>query len=101
MSAVLQIGDTSLTGEQLLPLIGKYRLIPQIAKEILIESAIADYEVTEAEYFEGCKRFYHQQRFTTDRELELWLQQQRMGREDLVNLINRELRLLKFKTDKW
>ena len=101
MSAVLQIGDTSLTGEQIIPLIGKYQLLPQLAKEILIESAIQDYEVTEAEYFEGCKRFYHQQRFTTDRELELWLQQQRMGREDLVNLINRQLRLLKFKTSKW
>ena len=101
MSAVLQIGDTSLTGEQLIPLIGKYQLLPQIAKEILIESAIKDYEVTEAEYFEGCKRFYHQQRFTTDRELDLWLQQQRLGREDLVDLINRQLRLIKFKTDKW
>lgn len=101
MSTVLQIGDTSLTSEQLFPLISKYRLIPQLAKEIYIESVIKDYEVAEAEYLEGCKRFYHQQRFTTEQELNLWLQQQRLGREDLENLIKRELRLHKFKTAKW
>jgi len=100
-SAVLQIGDRCLTTEQVLPLIAKYRLVPQIAKEMLIEEAIKDYEVTESEYLESCKRFYQQQRLASERELDLWLQQQGFGREDLENLINRELRLRKFKTAKW
>lgn len=101
MSAVLQIGNTSLTGEQLLPLISKYRLVPQLAREILIEAAIKDYEIAEAEHLEGCNRFYQQQQLSNDKDLDLWLQQQQLGRDDLTDLINRELQLQKFKADKW
>jgi parvulin-like peptidyl-prolyl isomerase len=100
-SPILQIGDRSLTTEQVLPLIAKYRLVPHLAREILIEEAIQDYEVTAAEYLAGCERFYQQQRFATDLDLDLWLQQQRWEREDLVELINKDLRLRKFKLDKW
>jgi hypothetical protein len=56
-SAVLQIGDTSLTGEQLLPLISKYRLVPQLAKEMLIEAAIKDYKITEDEHLDARQGF--------------------------------------------
>jgi len=68
---------------------------------MLIEEAIKDYDVTESEYLESCKRFYQQQRLTSDADLDLWLQQQSLGRENLVDLIKKELRLRKFKTDKW
>lgn len=101
MSAVLQIGDTSLTAEQLLPLISKYRLVPQLAKEMLIEAAIKDYEITEDEHLAARQRFCQQQQLSTDKDLELWLQQQQLGRDDLQDLINRELRLQKFKAAKW
>jgi parvulin-like peptidyl-prolyl isomerase len=101
MSAVLQIGDTSLTAEQLLPLISKYRLVPQLAKEMLIEAAIKDYEITEAEHQDARDRFCQQQQLSNDKDLDLWLQQQQLGRDDLKNLIDRELQLRKFKTDKW
>jgi hypothetical protein len=74
MSAVLQIGDTSLTGEQLLPLISKYRLVPQLAKEMLIEAAIKDYEITEAEHQDARNRFCQQQQLSNDKDLDLWLQ---------------------------
>ncbi len=101
MSAVLQIGDKFLTAEQLLPLISKYRLVPQLAKEMLIEAAIKDYEIVEAEHQDALNRFCQQQRLSNDRDLDLWLQQQQLGRNDLKNLIARELQLRKFKTNKW
>jgi parvulin-like peptidyl-prolyl isomerase len=101
MSTVLQIGDTSLTGEQLLPLISKYRLVPQLAKEMLIEAAIKDYEITEDEHLQAHQRFCQQQQLSNEKDLELWLQQQQLGRDDLKDLIDRELQLRKFKTNKW
>jgi parvulin-like peptidyl-prolyl isomerase len=101
MSAVLQIGNTSLTAEQLLPLISKYRLVPQLAKEMLIEAAIKDYEITDAEHQDARQRFCKQQQLTTEQDLDLWLQQQQLGRDDLKDLIDRELQLRKFKTAKW
>jgi parvulin-like peptidyl-prolyl isomerase len=101
MSVVLQIGDKSLTAEQLLPLISKYRLVPQLAKEILIDVAIKDYEITEAEHQDARNRFCQQQQLSNDQDLDLWLQQQQLKRDDLTDLINRELRLQKFKTSRW
>ena len=101
MSAVLQIGDTSLTTEQLLPLISKYRLVPQLAKEMLIEAAIKDYEITETEHQDARNRFCQQQQLSSQQDLDLWLQQQQLERDDLKDLIDRELQLQKFKTAKW
>jgi parvulin-like peptidyl-prolyl isomerase len=101
MSAVLQIGDKVLTAEQALPLLTKYRLVPQLARELLIEEAIADYSATEDERLEACKRFYQQNQISSEQDLELWLQQQRLTREDFANLIDRELQLNKFKIAKW
>jgi parvulin-like peptidyl-prolyl isomerase len=101
MSAVLQIGNTSLTAEQLLPLISKYRLVPQLAKEMLIEAATKDYEITDVEHQDARQRFCQQQQLTNEKDLDRWLQQQQLGRDDLKNLIDRELQLRKFKTSKW
>ncbi|WP_310415319.1 peptidylprolyl isomerase [Chamaesiphon sp. OTE_8_metabat_110] len=101
MSAVLQIGDTSLTAEQLLPLISKYRLVPQLAKEMIIEAAIKDYEITETEHQDARQRFCQQQQLGNEQDLDAWLQQQQLGRDDLKELIDRELQLRKFKIDKW
>jgi parvulin-like peptidyl-prolyl isomerase len=98
---ILKIGDRSLSHDQILPLIEKYRLVPQLAREILIDEAIQDHDVTEAEHQEGCNRFYQQQQIANEQDLEKWLQQQRLERADLVDLVTRELRLQKFKATKW
>ncbi len=101
MSAVLHIGDTSLTGEELLSLMRKYQLVPQLAKEMLIAAAIKDYEITELEQQQAWQNFCCQQQIGSDRDLNSWLQQHRLEQQDLQALINRELQLQKFKTDKW
>lgn len=98
---VLQIGDRALPTDQVAALLTKYRLVPQLAKEILIEEATQHHEISEAEHLDACKRFYQQQQLATEQDLERWLQQQRLERSDLTDLINRELRLQKFKTAKW
>jgi parvulin-like peptidyl-prolyl isomerase len=101
MPALLQIGTHNLTAEQVLPLLAKHRLVPQLAKGLLIEDAIQEYSIDEAEHLAGCQRFYQQQQITSEQDLEQWLQQQRLERSDLTDLINRELQLQKFKTAKW
>jgi parvulin-like peptidyl-prolyl isomerase len=101
MPAALQVGDTSIPAEQLPGLLAKYRLVPQLAREMIIDSAIAKYKVDDEEQMEAFKRFYQQNQLNTDSELEQWLQQQQLTREGLAALIGRELRLQKFKADKW
>jgi parvulin-like peptidyl-prolyl isomerase len=97
----LQIGNISLTAQQLLPLVSKYRLVPQLAKEMIIEAAVKDCEVSETEHAEARQRLCQQQQLSNDQDLEIWLQQQQLSHEDLTDLINRELQLQKFKTTKW
>jgi parvulin-like peptidyl-prolyl isomerase len=101
MSAVLQLGDLTLTAEQVLSHITKYRLVPQLAREIVIEDAIKNYLITDTEHLAACKKFYQQHQLHTELELEQWLRRQQLDRADLTNLINRELGLTKFKTTKW
>jgi parvulin-like peptidyl-prolyl isomerase len=101
MSAVLQIGDTSLTGEELSSLLSKYQLVPQLAKEMLIAATIKDYEITKLEQQQAWQNFCRQQQINKDRDLNLWLQQHQLDREYLQDKINHELQLQKFKTDKW
>lgn len=101
MSAVVQIGDRSLTAAQIVPMLKRYRLLPQLAREIVIEEALQDYPVTTAEHLEACHRFYQKQQLHTDADLEAWLQQQQLEREDLVDIIDRDLRLRKFKLAQW
>ncbi len=101
MSAVLQLGDRSLTAEEVVSHITKYRLVPHLAREIVIEEAIQNCLITDIEHLEACKRFYQQYQLHTEADLEQWLQRQQLDRADLTNLINRELGLTKFKKTKW
>jgi parvulin-like peptidyl-prolyl isomerase len=101
MPAALQVGDTSIPADQLPGLLAKYRLVPQLAREMILDGAITEYEVAEDEQMDAFKRFYQQNQLNTDQELEQWLQQQQLTREGLAALIGRELRLKKFKAAKW
>jgi parvulin-like peptidyl-prolyl isomerase len=101
MLAAIQIGDRSIPAEQLPELLTKYRLIPQIARELILEREIAAFKPTEEEHLQACKRFYQQNQLNSDAELEQWLALQRLKRDDLAGLIDRELRMQKFKTEKW
>jgi parvulin-like peptidyl-prolyl isomerase len=101
MPATLQVGDTSIPAEQLPGLLAKYRLVPQLAREMILDTAIAKYKIDDEEQMEAFKRFYQQNQLSTDSDLEQWLQQQQLTREGLAALIGRELRLQKFKADKW
>ena len=101
MPAALQIGDKSIPADQLPLLLEQYRLVPQLAKEMVLDQAIADCQVPEEEQMEAVKRFYQQNKINTDQELDKWLEQQHLTRDGLMTLISRELRLQKFKTSKW
>ncbi len=100
-AATLPIGDRAFTADQVLSLITKHRLVPQLAREIVITEAIQQQPISETEHLAACKKFYQQQQLQSEQDLEQWLQRQRLARTDLVDLINRELQLHKFKTTKW
>jgi hypothetical protein len=65
MGVVLQVGDHRITDEGIFPLLAKYGMLPQLAREIVIEQAIADVTCTPEEEESARNRFLQQNQLTT------------------------------------
>lgn len=101
MTVVLQIGNRSITAEEILPLMAGYQMLPQFLQEILIDQAIALIDCTPEEAEAACEQFYKQNQITTDEERQVWLRRQGMTQGQLEALATRELRMEKFKQITW
>jgi parvulin-like peptidyl-prolyl isomerase len=101
MSVVIQIGDQEINDEDLFALLAQYKMLPQLAKEILIDRAIANIECTSEEETISRQKFYQQYQITTEAQIKLWLKHHGMTPEQLDRLVVRELKLEKFKQSTW
>ncbi|MDJ0845206.1 peptidylprolyl isomerase [Crocosphaera sp.] len=101
MNIVLKIGDQALSSEELYPLLAQYRLLPQLAKEIIIDQAIASITCTPEETQLAQQQFYQKQQITDETQLKVWLDHHGMTPEQLANLTVRDLKIEKFKQLTW
>ncbi len=101
MTAVLQLGNRTITAEEVIPLLVGYRMLPQFVGEMIIDQAIAAIDCTPEEKTIACQEFGGQNHLTTDAKRQAWLQQHCMTPEQLDNLAVRQLKLEKFKQATW
>ncbi|AFZ35483.1 PpiC-type peptidyl-prolyl cis-trans isomerase [Stanieria cyanosphaera PCC 7437] len=101
MRVVLEIGDRSFTAEDLIPLMKQYQMLPKLAQEIIIDRAIAKIEYSEQEKTLAHNKFCQQNQLLTEEQLQAWLKQQDMTSAQLDQLIERRLKIEKFKQDTW
>lgn len=101
MDCVLNIGEQTITQKDLFPLLAQYQILPQLAREIIIEQAIADIECTEEEKITARQQFCQQLQINTEEQLQAWGNQQFMTPEQLENKIVRGLKIEKFKQKTW
>ena len=101
MSVVIQIDELEINDEDLFPMLAQYKMLPQLAKEIIIERAIADMECTPQEATIARQRFYQQSQIAGEPQLKAWLKYHGMTPEQLNNLIVRDTKLEKFKQVTW
>ncbi|BAU64222.1 PpiC-type peptidyl-prolyl cis-trans isomerase [Stanieria sp. NIES-3757] len=101
MRVVLEIGDRSFTAEDLIPLMKQYQMLPKLAQEIIIDRAIAKIEYSEQEKTLAHNQFCQQNQLLTEEQLQAWLKQQNMTPEQLDQLIERRLKIEKFKQETW
>ncbi|MGK7875053.1 MAG: peptidylprolyl isomerase [Xenococcaceae cyanobacterium] len=101
MNIVLQIGDQIITAEKILPLLAQYQMLPQLAREIIIDQAIANIECTPEEQTIARQKFYQQHQITTEAQIQAWVEQRGMTLEQLEKLTQRGLKLEKFKQATW
>lgn len=90
-----------LTTEALLPLLGRYQMIAQLRREMMIDQAIANILCTPEEIANAHQQFCQQRQINTESELKAWLIDHHLTPLDLDSLVVRSLRIEKFKHNTW
>jgi len=101
MTKILKIKEKEYTTEEIIPLLSKYRLLPQIAKEIIIDEAVASIEISEEQIEQARLRFYQNNQIANSSQLIQWLEQQAMTPEELEYLLQRDVKIELFKQKTW
>ncbi|MBD2663944.1 peptidylprolyl isomerase [Richelia sinica] len=90
MNPVLQLGDRTLTAAEILPLLEQYQLIPLLVKEVVIDQAIAQIELTPEEEKQACAQLAQQAQGMSPQQL-----------QQLQPMAIRQCKLEKFKEITW
>lgn len=101
MTTVLQLGNRSVTTEEIIPLLARYQMLPQLLRESIVDQAIASFSCSSDELLSACQQFYQQNRLTSDSDLQAWLKRHGMSREHLEETITRRVRIEKFQQATW
>jgi parvulin-like peptidyl-prolyl isomerase len=101
MATGLQIGHRTISADDLLPLLSRYQMLPQLIGEQLIDEAIAPIQCTPNEITQCCQQWYAQYGFSTESEQRHWREQQHLSTKDVEQLATRRLKVEKFKYSTW
>ncbi|MGF1487406.1 MAG: peptidylprolyl isomerase [Prochloraceae cyanobacterium] len=101
MESKLKIGDRIVEQKDIISKLAGYQMIPQLAKEIIIETAIAPIECTPEEEKLALQQFCQQNQIPNPEQLEVWRQKHWMSPEQLKARILQNLKLAKFKQNTW
>jgi parvulin-like peptidyl-prolyl isomerase len=101
MKTVLQVGKQSIQEDELYNLLAQYQYLPRLARELLIDQAIADIECTPEEKAAVKEQFFQQAQITNQEQFTSWLTQSGMTVEQFEQYILRDLKLEKFKQAEW
>ncbi len=99
--SVLQIGDRTIAATEIVPLLSRYRLLPQLTRELVIDQAIASIDCTIEETLSACQQFYQQNQIHSDETRQAWLDRNHLNLSELEHLITRTLKIEKFKQATW
>jgi parvulin-like peptidyl-prolyl isomerase len=89
------------SGNEIIPLLKQYGIMPQLVREIVIDYAISAIELSQDEVFAIYKQFYQDQQLNSDGDLQAWLDARKIGRQQLEYTITRGAKLEKFKRATW
>lgn len=101
MNKVWQIGDRSITAPEVVALLAGYQMLPQLAREIIIDGAIANINCTVEETAIACEQFYQQNHLLSAAARQQWQELYDITPEQLVGFATRSLRIAKFKQVTW
>lgn len=97
----LRVGEHNVPINELLPMIRRYGLMPTLVKEIVIDQALANIALTEAESSTAIEQFLQAHQLNEEAQRQAFLQQRGLIDEDLDTIAQRDRKLRKFKTETW
>lgn len=98
---VLQVGDRQITGTEVISLLAGYQMLPQLYRQIVIDSAIAGIELLPQEQAQALEAFYAKYQLPTPAEHQAYLQHYGITTEQLNALTVRECKIERFKQITW
>ncbi len=101
MTVVLQVGDRAITAEDIIPLLARYQLLPQLLRELILDDVIASYTCTPEEVAQACQQVYEQNQLATPEARQAWLMQRQLTPAEFESRTERALRIEKFKQATW
>lgn len=101
MTQAVWIDNRTITETPILELLAKYRMMPQLWRESIIDSAIAEIELTAQEQHLAVVQFYFLHQLTTSEARAAWAQYYGMTLQQLEALAKREFKIEKFKQTTW
>lgn len=101
MTVALKIGNRLYTAEEVVTLIERYQMLPELVREVIVDEAIASIDCTSEEAATACHLFYEQHQLTTPERQGAWCRQQGCTPEQLVAQVIRQLKINKFKQATW
>jgi parvulin-like peptidyl-prolyl isomerase len=97
----LQLANSTLSSEEIIPLLASYRMIPQLLCERIIDQAIKPIDCTPEETAQALQEFDKHWRLTSATQREAWRQKYGLSPEQLEALATRKLKVEKFKQATW
>jgi parvulin-like peptidyl-prolyl isomerase len=101
MTVVLQVRGQSIESHQIVSLLANYQLLGQFVRDLIIDQEIKDITCTPEELEAGYKSLYAQHQLKTEQQLATWLEQRQISRQQMGLLIERSLRIEKYKQITW
>ena len=98
---ILQIAERTITANELLPLLTQYQLLPKLLKELLVDQAISEIDLSSEEESLALEQFYQRNQLLNDQQRQAWLSHYRMTPEQLTQQAHRTKKLEKFKENNW
>lgn len=101
MAASLQLGHLTLTSENFIPVLTRYKLVPQLLCESIIDSAIASIVCTPEETAQACEEFCQTWNLASELDQQRWRSRYQLTQNEFEQLATRSLRIEKFKEATW
>lgn len=101
MAHHIQLGNQTISATELPQLLAEYQLLPQFQREVIINKAITDIELTPQEKANSIEQFSQQNKLTTPEAQAAAQQQLCITSQQFEAIATKELRIEKFKIATW